>query len=180
MVISRWVFVGATAQTALLAHGGKGKGKEREKGDKEKKKCSYCKKKGHIRDECHRLKAAENKEYKTSTSEKEKKDGELTAKVATITEQPAKSESLHLFIANALTQWSSLLIKWIIDSGASSPMSSQHNWFHMYQDITPLEKVWLGDECYILATGIGQLHLKMNLGGGKKCQIGRASCRERV
>ena len=48
-------------------------------------------------------------------------------------------------------------------------MSSQHNWFHMYQDITPLEKVWLGDECYILATGIGQLHLKMNLSGGKKC-----------
>ena len=99
-----------TAQTALLAHSGKGKGKEQEKGDKEKKKCSYCKKKGHIRDECRHLKAAKNKEHKMSTSEKEKKDGELTAKVATIPEQPAESESLHLFIANALTQRSSLLI----------------------------------------------------------------------
>ena len=89
-------------------------------------------------------------------------------KVATIAEQPAESESLHLFITNALTQRSRLLIKWIIDSGASSPMSSQCNWFHMYQDITPLKKVWLGDEHYILATGIGQLHLKMNLSGGKK------------
>ena len=39
----------------------------------------------------------------------------------------------------------------------------------MYRDITPPKKVWLGDERYILATGIGQLHLKMNLGGGKKC-----------
>ena len=89
-------------------------------------------------------------------------------KVATIAEQPAKSESLHLFVTNALTQQLSLLIKWIINSGASSPMSLQHNWFHMYQDITPLKKVWLGDECYILATGIGQLHLEMNLSGGKK------------
>jgi hypothetical protein len=159
----------ATAQMALLAHSGKGKGKEREKGDKDKK-CAYCKRKGHIRDECRRLKAAENKETKTSnTSEKEKKDGELTAKVATIAEQPAESESLHLFVANALTQQASLLIKWIIDSGASSPMSSQRNWFHMYRDITPPKKVWLGDERYILATGIGQLHLEMDLGGGKKC-----------
>jgi len=41
---------------ALLAHSGKGKGKEREKGDKDKK-CAYCKRKGHIRDECRRLKA---------------------------------------------------------------------------------------------------------------------------
>ena len=48
-------------------------------------------------------------------------------------------------------------------------MSSQRNWFHMYCDISPLKKVWLGDERYILATGIGQLHLEMNLGGGKKC-----------
>jgi hypothetical protein len=157
------------AHMALLAHGGKGKGKRDQKGDKERKKCSYCKMKGHIRDECRRLKAAENKEQKTSTSEKEKKDGELTAKVATIAEQPAETESLHLFVANALTQRLSLLVKWIIDSGASSPMSSQRNWFHMYWDITPPKKVWLGDERYILATGIGQLHLEMSLGGGKKC-----------
>ena len=159
------------AQTALLAYGGKGKGKKDHKGDQDKKKCSYCKKKGHIRDECRCLKAAENKEQKTSTStsEKEKKDGELTTKVTTIAEQPAKTESLHLFVTNTLTQQLSLLIKWIIDSGASSPMSSQCNWFHMCHDITPPKKVWLGNECYILATGIGQLHLEMNLVGRKKC-----------
>ena len=157
-----------TAQTALIAHGGKGKGKD--KGDKGKKKCAYCKKKGHVKDECRRLKAAENKEQKpsSSNSEKEKKDGELTAKAATIAEQPAESESLRLFVANALTERSNLLVKWIIDSGASSPMSSQRSWFHMYRDISPPKKVWLGDERYILATGIGQLHLEMDLGGGKK------------
>jgi len=74
-----------------------------------------------------------------------------SAKVATIAEQPAESESLRLFVANALAERSSLLVKWIIDSGASSPMSSQRNWFHMYRDISPPKKVWLGDERYILA-----------------------------
>jgi hypothetical protein len=39
------------AQTALLAHRGKGQGKD-QKGDKSKKKCSYCKKKGHVKEEC--------------------------------------------------------------------------------------------------------------------------------
>ena len=89
-------------------------------------------------------------------------------KATTIAEQPAKSESLHLFVANALTEWSNLLIKWIIDLGASSPMSLHCSWFHMYQDISPQKKVWLGNKHYILATGIGQLCLKMDLGGGKK------------
>ena len=38
----------------------------------------------------------------------------------------------------------------------------------MYRDISPPKKVWLGDERYILTMGIGQLHLEMDLGGGKK------------
>ena len=161
------------AQTALLAHGKRGKGKESkdQKGDKAKKKCTYCKKKGHMKDECRRLKPDENKEGKPSTSsssEKEKKDKELTAKVAVMTESSSNSESLRLFVANALTERSGLTTKWIIDSGASSPMSCHRNWFHMYRDISPQKKVWLGDNRYILAMGIGQLHLEMDLGGGKK------------
>ena len=63
---------------------------------------------------------------------------------------------------------SGLTCKWIIDSGASSPMSCHRNWFHTYQEISPPKKVWLGNDRYILAKGIGQLHLEMNLGGGKK------------
>ena len=100
-----------TAQTALLAHGGKGKGKD--KGDKGKKICAYCKKKVHVKDECRRLKASENKEQKPSGSNSEKEKKELTAKVATIVEQPAESESLRLFVANALAERSSLLVKWM-------------------------------------------------------------------
>ena len=47
-------------------------------------------------------------------------------------------------------------------------MSCHWNWFHTYQEISPPKKVWLGNNCYILAKGIGQLHLKMDLGGGEK------------
>ena len=65
-------------------------------------------------------------------------------------------------------KWSGLTCKWIIDAGASSPMSCHWNWFHTYQEISPPKKVWLGNDHYILAKGIGQLHLKMNLEGGKK------------
>ena len=83
-------------------------------------------------------------------------------------EPSSNSKSLRLSVANALAERSGLLTKWIIDSGASSPMSSHHNWFHMYQDISPPKKVWLSDDRYILAMGIGQLHLEMDLGGGKK------------
>ena len=38
----------------------------------------------------------------------------------------------------------------------------------MYWDISPPKKVWLGNDCYILAKGIGQLHLEMDIRGGKK------------
>ena len=93
-------------QIALLAHGKKGKGKD-QKGEKEKKKCTYCKKKGHLKKDCQKKKADETKDNKTTTSnssEKEKKRRTLTARVATMVESSLNSEFLQLFVANALTE----------------------------------------------------------------------------
>ncbi|KIL57633.1 hypothetical protein M378DRAFT_16140, partial [Amanita muscaria Koide BX008] len=161
------------AQVALLARsGGRGYPQAKESKDAKdanKKKCSYCKKKGHTKEECRRLKNRQGKDSKPTGTSTEKKEGELTAKVAAIAEHPDGSEFLRLFVANALNERKSLLKRWLIDSGASSPMSSQRHWFHMYRDLSPPKKVWLGDERYILATGIGQLHLEMNLDNGQKC-----------
>ena len=98
---------------------------------------------------------------------KRKKKG-LTAKVAIMAEPSSNSEFLQLFVANILTKQLGLTCKWLIISGALSPMSCHHDWFHMYQDISLPKKVWLGDDCYILAKGIGQLHLEMDLGDGIK------------
>jgi hypothetical protein len=162
----------STAQTALVAHmGGKGKGSRKDgKDGNQLKKCSYCKKKGHIKDECRKLKAhQESKESKpTDSKSTEKKDGDLAAKVASVdvTDQP---KAVCLYVAEALAERKSLLSRWIVDSGASSPMSSQRSWFHTYRDLIPPKKVWLGDEWYILATGFGQLHLDMMLENGQTC-----------
>ena len=152
-------------QNALLAHRKKGKGKD-QKGEKDKKKCTYCKEKGHLKKDGQKKKADETKDDKMSmsnSSEKEKKEGTLTAKVTTMAKSSSNSKFLQLFIANTLTERSTLTCKWIIDLGASSPMSCHHNWLHMSQDISPTKKVWLGDNHYILAKGIGQLHLEMDL-----------------
>lgn len=62
-------------KTALLTHGKKGEGKDKN-GDKEEKKCTYCKKIGHWEKDCWKKEADENKGNKTFTSnnsEKEKK-----------------------------------------------------------------------------------------------------------
>ena len=123
-------------QTALLAHEKKGKEKNK-KGDKEKKKCTYCKKTGHFEKDCQKKKADENKNNKPSTSNNsEKKEGDLTAKVATMAESSSNSKPLQLFVANSFTERSGLICKWIIDSCASSPMSCHRNWFHTYQKIS--------------------------------------------
>ena len=148
---------------------GKGKGHAKDMKDGNKlKKCSYCKKKGHIKDKCRKLKA--HLESKPSDSKStEKKEGDLTAKVVSDDDKMDQPETIRLFVAKALAQCKTLLSHWIIDSGASSPMSSQHDWFHTYRDLIPPKKVWLGDERYILATGVGQLYLDMMLENGQTC-----------
>ena len=83
-------------------------------------------------------------------------------------ESSSNSESLQLFVVDSLAEQSGLICKWIIDSGALSLMSCHRNWFHTYREISPPKKVWLGDDRYILAKGIGQLHLEMDLGRGRK------------
>ncbi|KIL54535.1 hypothetical protein M378DRAFT_38380, partial [Amanita muscaria Koide BX008] len=37
-----------------------------------------------------------------------------------------------------------------------------------YMNLSPPKKVWLGDRRYILAVGMGQLHLEMDLGNDQK------------
>jgi len=85
---------------------------------KKNMKCYYCKRKGHFKLE-YKLKAdqtagtvPENKRVKGSKTQ--------TAKVATTSEE---EDIVHLFMAQGLT--SDLAGRWIIDSGATSPMTSR-------------------------------------------------------
>ena len=43
-------------------------------------------------------------------------------------------------------------------------MSAHRSWFSTYQKLNPPQKVWLGDDRYILAVGEGRIALNMDLG----------------
>ena len=60
-----------------------------------------------------------------------------------------------------------MLNSWIIDSGASAPMSSRREWFRTYRALTPPRRVWLGDESFIEAVGIGSMALQVHDAAGK-------------
>ena len=93
----------STVQTALIAHmgrKGKGSGKDGKDGNK-LKKCSYCKKKGHVKDECRKLKAHLESKPSDSKSTK-KKEGNLTAKVASVNDKMDQPKTVRLFVAEAL------------------------------------------------------------------------------
>ncbi|KAF8165676.1 hypothetical protein B0H34DRAFT_648843, partial [Crassisporium funariophilum] len=46
-------------------------------------------------------------------------------------------------------------------------MSSNRRWFHTFTELSSPKRVWLGDESFILATGIGQIFIDLHLPGGK-------------
>ena len=101
----------STSQTAFVAYLGKGKGKAQdkekegqEKGADEKpklSKCIYCKKKGHYKAECRKMKH-DLKEKDEDGSEK-KSAKALHAKVARA-ESNDDDEHIHLFMAQMLQE----------------------------------------------------------------------------
>ncbi|PFH45092.1 hypothetical protein AMATHDRAFT_10032 [Amanita thiersii Skay4041] len=75
-----------SAQIALLAKAGKGKSsaKDAQKEAKKKKKCHYCRKKGHYKDECQIMKADLAAKDQKPAATSDKKEADLTAKVLTV------------------------------------------------------------------------------------------------
>jgi len=154
-----------SSQVALIAYT-KGKGKLQSSkpsdGDKKKIKCSYCKKKGHIKSECRKLKADQAAKEGKSGKRKDSGNRDLSAKVAV-----AKADEgiIRLFKAEILTSQKDMLSKWIVDSGASTHMSSQQKWFITYEKLLEPRRVWLGDEHFILAVGTGRVQLTVTVDG---------------
>ena len=146
-----------TSHVALI---GDGKEKKLSQGpstnsDAKKKnmKCHYCKKKRHVKSECRKLKAdqaagtvSENKRVEGSKTQ--------TAKVATTTEESV----IHLFMAQEVT--SDLASRWIIDSGATSPMTSRKEWFINYSPFRISISIGLGNDSIIKIVGSGSVYHK--------------------
>ena len=144
-----------SSQVAFVAHT-RSKGKPQlskaSDGDKRNIKCNYCKKKGHIKPECRKLKVDQAAKEGKPVQKKDSGNKDLVAKVAVAKHN---EEPIQLFKAEMLTGQKDMSSKWIVDSGASTHMSSQRKWFITYEKLLEPRRVWLGDKRFILAIGSG-------------------------
>ena len=154
------------------------------------KKCSYCRKLGHEKSKCRKLKAKEkereDEKAKNSDTKGSTPSTSPTAKVAVASQSSSKDNTVHLFRALAIpTSLSTpshervfktqekltakeLADQWIIDSGASRNMCSHRAWFHNFSPLVPPINVILGDDSSILAMGVGCLSTRMYANGTTK------------
>ncbi|GBE88792.1 Retrovirus-related Pol polyprotein from transposon TNT 1-94 [Sparassis crispa] len=150
-----------TAASALIAKHAdtKSKSKGKDKDKKKKGKCAFCGYTGHTKDECRKFKASQVEGATAKGDKKAEKaaDAKESAKIASVGE--ADSEMLRLFVAKELARGDDLH-RWIVDSGASSHMTSHREWFVNYRALATPKRVYLGDERFILAVGIGQVTLR--------------------
>ncbi|GBE88168.1 Retrovirus-related Pol polyprotein from transposon TNT 1-94 [Sparassis crispa] len=149
-----------TAASALIAKHAdtKSKSKGKDKDKKKKGKCAFCGYTGHTKDECRKFKASQVEGTTAKGDKKAEKaaDAKESAKIVSVSE--ADSEMLRLFVAEELARGDDLH-RWIVDSGASSHMTSHREWFVNYRALATPKRVYLGDERFILAVGIGQVTL---------------------
>lgn len=131
------------------------------------KKCAHCKKNGHVKDECRKLKA-EQAAAATGKDTREKGAGDLAAKTVVVRDG---DETIRLYVADALSSQRDTQTRWIVDSGASAPMCSQREWFVTYAPLEAPKRVWLGDERFILATGIGSVALRLKREDGHETAV---------
>ena len=125
----------------------------------DKPKCAHCKKLGHKKEECRKLKAELEARAKSETTNTNK-GGDLNAKVARTQDGDTV---LRTFVANAIEAGEdSLSARWLVDSGASAHMSSERHKFCSYRKLASPKRVWLGDERYILAVGEGSMYLDLD------------------
>jgi len=139
----------STSQTAFIAHLGKGKGKAQDKGkggqgkgaDGKPKlgKCAYCKKKGHYKTECRKMK--HNLEEKDEGGSEKKSAEALHVKIARA-ESDDDDKHIHLFMAQMLQEQKAEVAEmWIVNSGASSSMTSNCKWLANYHKLSKPKKV---------------------------------------
>ena len=120
--------------------------------------CYYCKKKGHFKANCWKFKADHGTNDSTDTK-KAKESKDKTAKLAA----DNKETVINLFMAWEGT--SDLAENWIIDSGATSPMTARKDWIINYMLFERSIPVSLGDDRTIEAIGLGSVRISMNVNG---------------
>lgn len=126
-------------------------------------KCYACGETGHVRRDCPRSK--KKKQWNSSRPQHKAKPAEMIS-------SESESEGAGVFAAST---GSTKMMRWLIDSGASSHMTQRKELLADYRDLDKPEKVSLGDGHTVEAVGIGSVHLNMlfKVSEPKKCVMYR-------
>lgn len=99
-----------------------------------KKSCRYCKKPGHVIEECRKLK-------------RKKEEASSTGRPIS-----SKSHQDHAMLAS-----NGQLAHWIADSGASSHMTARRDWIRNFEKFLTPREIFMADNTPILAYGSGSI-----------------------
>jgi len=102
-----------------------------------------------------------NLEEKGEDGSEKKPTKALHVKVAKV-ESNDDDDYIHLFMAQMLQeQKAEVAERWIVNLGASSFMTSNCEWLANYCELLKPKEIWIGDERYIYAVGVGQVKIAM-------------------
>ena len=132
-------------ERALVAHGSR-----RGIPGKRDMECFFCKKKGHIKKDCRKWKAA-NKENDISKRENTRESAYLSA------------DREYLLLSSE----GKLNIKWCLDSGATQHMTAQRTVLENYRP-ADIKEIYLGDNSTVKVMGQGDIKLTTKCKNGNK------------
>jgi len=120
--------------------------------------CHYCKKKCHFKVNCWKFKVDQGSDD-TTNAKKGQGSKEKTAKLVV----DEKETVINLFMVREGTI--DLVDSWIIDSGATSPMTARKDWMTGYTSFDMPIPIGLGDNRTIKALGSGSVQISMDVNG---------------
>jgi hypothetical protein len=128
---------------------GKGKSRGRSQSKSKKKvKCYYCKKYGHYKSECPKLKSKEEGDKQSSSS------------VAGVVKENSKGSDFVLAISTSDDRSND---KWVLDTACTFHMSPKRDWFTTYDSVNG-GSVLMGNNFACKIVGIGTIRIRMHDG----------------
>jgi transposase InsO family protein len=130
--------------------------------------CHYCKKSGHIKRECRKLAAANQRQATSEEASKPKH----SARNAAAKERASSDDEAIMVVNHALAATHSSE-NWIVDSGATCHMCNDKKMFRELRNLSEPQDISLGDGHVLEAIAKGFIDLEMLLpdGSSQKCTL---------
>ena len=121
-------------------------------------RCYHCGQAGHFRRDCPKRKQRNNSEHKAKT---------VVGKPPEVKLDDHPHESAFATCTSAGSKGLPQVDKWLVDSGASSHMTSNKKTLANFREFKKPEKVGLGDGHTVDAIGVGNVYIRMQLAKGE-------------